>query len=171
MGVDVEYGQVVAAARQRGLGGRRDATRDLDHGLELALGILINPVDARARKDVVELIDEQPLPAGIENGGRIIVVNRNRPDLSLTEGLFGAPVQPLGPRLRRVSPAMQLEIQLAHPRCEIARLLFRSGEEIRRAAELDLRRSVDASQAVSGLDHVRLRSPTPISPAVEIERI
>src|SRR5438132_657888 len=111
-------------------GCRREARAHCRPPPERALGIFIDPVDARARKDVVELIDEQPLPAGVENGRRIVVSNGHRPDLSLTQGLFGAPVQPLGPRLRCVSPAMQLEIKLADPCREVARLLFRASKEI-----------------------------------------
>ena len=65
---------------------------------------------------------------------------------------------------------MQLEIQLADPRGEVVGLPFRAVEEIGRAGQLDLRRTIDAPQPVSGFDHVRLRTTSPIPPPVEVER-
>ena len=70
MRVRVEDHQVVTDTGHGGLGGGDDASGRLDHRLELALGVLVHPVDARAGQDVVELVDEEALPGLLQDAGR-----------------------------------------------------------------------------------------------------
>ena len=169
MRVRVEDHQVVTDTGHGGLGGGDDASGGLDHRLELTLGVLVHPVDARAGQDVVELVDEEALPGRLQDPGRVISTHRHRPYLRLAQRLLGAAVQLLGARLRCVGAAVQLEVQLSDPCRQVASFSLRAGEEFRRAAEHDARRALDAAKAMRRLDHVRLRSAAPIAPAVEVQ--
>jgi hypothetical protein len=97
--VDVEDGELRAGARDPVDGALGDRPRGRADIRELSLGLLVDPVDARARKDVVELVQEQALPRRLELRGWITVAIHDRPGLGLAQRLLCAAVEPLHPRL------------------------------------------------------------------------
>ena len=64
-------------------------------------------------------------------------------------------VPPLGARLARVRPAVELEVQLADQRGKLLRLGACTLEELARGAQLHARGALDVAQAVGELDHER----------------
>src|SRR2546430_15601367 len=72
------------------------------------------------------------------------------------------PVQPLRSRLARVGAAMQLEVQLAARRRQAAGLRTRRLEEVGRPSKLH-------TEAVRGIDHLRLRPAPAVAPTKQVE--
>ena len=91
----------------------RDRVRArLDLG-QVALGVLVDEPDRRAREDVVELLQEQQLPEPVELGARIVAARGGGEELRVVKRDLRAPVAALRPRLRRVGAAVVLEVELA----------------------------------------------------------
>ena len=109
----------------------------------------------------MELIEEQGLPQRVELAQRIFA-RRDRPHLRLFQRPLRLPVQPLRSRLARVGAAMQLEVKLAARRRQSAGLRTRRLEEVGRPSQLH-------TEAVRGIDHLRLRPAPAVAPTKQVE--
>src|SRR5207249_3524357 len=138
---------------------------------ELPLGVVVDPVDAGPGEDVVELVDQQALPCRVEQLPGVSASGRDGPELGLAKRLLRSPVESFRPRLRGVGAAVELEVKLADPGHQATRLPLGAAEEFGRATELDGGRTLDAAQAVSGLEHVRFRTAAAVAPAIEVEGV
>ena len=96
MRIGVENHLVVARACQLAHCAGGDRICGMDHRGQVALGIFVDPIDARARQDVVELVREEQLPGCFQLGRGVAIAKRDRPCLRLPQCLLGAPVEALG---------------------------------------------------------------------------
>ena len=95
-----------------------DSGRRGDRVLELAVRILVDLGDRGAGKDVVELVEEQPFPGGLDLGGRVggaVQPGDDRKRLRLEEAVLGRAVERLHLGLGRQRAAVEFEVELAHP--------------------------------------------------------
>src|SRR6185437_2784526 len=109
----VEESMASARAGDDGHGRLADVACALGQLPEIALRLFVDPIDAGAGQDIVELVEQQRLPQGFEVAGGVSPAGGNRPYLGLTQRVLRNPVPPLGARLAGVSATMALEVQLA----------------------------------------------------------
>ena len=113
----VEGRRSVAVLRQhgeRGVGDRVALRSDLG---VVAGGVLVDEGDARPRKDVVKLVQEQELPQLGEPLRRVLrtrdAARDRRQQVGVVERPLALPVSPLDGGVRRVRPAVEFEVELA----------------------------------------------------------
>jgi hypothetical protein len=99
--------------------------------------------------------------AGGEGGG---------PQLGFVEGDLAPPVARLGVALGRVGPAVQLEIQLADPRCQVGLLGGDPVEEALGRLRGHLGDAVEVGDSLGALEHLLGGAATAVAVAEEVER-
>ena len=90
--IDVEDGRAISIAGDLLEGAGGNAQRGERNLREVALRLLVHPVDARTGKDVVELIEQQRLPQDVQLAGGVGAA-RDGPHLGLAQRLLGKVVQ------------------------------------------------------------------------------
>lgn len=105
----------------------------LDLG-QVAVGVLVDRADPRARQDVVELVEEQQLPQPFELSARV-VAGEDPEELDVVERLLAAAVPTLDARLRGVGAAVVLEVELSEHGRVGPRLRLEGVEELAGACQ------------------------------------
>lgn len=114
----VEGDQVVAFRRgQVELGALDDPARSFQDGGVLDRGVPVHPGDAGAGDDVVELVDQQQLPEGLEGlvGRAAVEAGGHRPQLGGPQSLLRSPVAQLHVGVGGRGGPVVLEVELADP--------------------------------------------------------
>jgi hypothetical protein len=170
VGGRVEQHRQVAVAGEDNLCPLDQAARPLQDGGVVGGGVLVDPMDARAGKDVVELVDQEQLPerlglpGDVEPGG-------HRPHLRLAERLLGAPVGQLDVGVGRVSPPVVLEVQLPHPGLQPGRLAAQRVQEAAQAADLHAGQAVHVAEPAGPLHHAPRRPSPAVAVPVGVEGV
>src|SRR5581483_9616193 len=139
---------------------RRDAALEL---CEVALRVLVDEPDRRAGENVVELLEEEQLPEPIELGARVRAAARDREELGVVQPELRAAVALLHERLRRVGPAVVLEVQLADDDRALDVLRLERVEELVGARRAHARQALQVARATDALEHVARRSAAAVA--------
>ena len=131
------------------------------------LGDPVHPGDRGPGQDVVELLQKHCPPVLLEPVVRVFGAESNRcggrPQFGLPQQVFAAAVALLGAGLRGVRAPVQLQVHLPHPGRGVRVVGLGSREEVRRAAELHRRRTLQGPGASAAGDHLPGRTAAAVA--------
>ena len=156
--------------------------RTLDDGftgvgnrLVVRVTVLVDLADGGARNDVVELVQKDKLPGSLQFRCRVlrrIAGGKAGKQFGITQEKFADAVALFVRGLRGVGAAVQFEVELADPGCEVVRMGFGLPEEIDRALVLSQRGVVGSQLAATQKFKVPFgRATTAISVTEQVERL
>ena len=149
-----------------GVPGRAERVRAGLHGGQVALGVLVDEPNARARKDVVELLQQQQLPEALELLAGMVAAQAGE-ELGVVQCPLSAPVAALRARLRGVDAAVVLEVQLTDDDGTVGALGLERSEELLARARRGAREALEVGRAPERLEHRPRRTPSPVAVAVD----
>ena len=111
----------------------------------------------------MEVVEQERLPGPVELLARPRLIRHGGEQLGVVQRPLRAPARPLGARLRRVRPAVVLEVELAD-HLRPCGLVGQHGEEVLGCADRRARNALQVLDARERLEHLRRRPAAAVAP-------